>query len=65
MKYTHVSNVSVGYVPTEYTLWWTWRESNPRPECLALRLVQQFFNYLPRARLVARRAAWRTGEPLR
>ena len=34
MKYTHVSNVSVGYVPTEYTLWWTWRESNPRPECL-------------------------------
>jgi len=24
MKYTHVSNVSVGYVPTEYTLWWTW-----------------------------------------
>ena len=34
MKYTHVSYVSVGYVPTEYTLWWTWRESNPRPECL-------------------------------
>ena len=34
MKYTHVSNVSVGYVPTEYTSWRTWRESNPRPECL-------------------------------
>jgi len=34
MKYTHVSYVSDGYVPTEYTLWWTWRESNPRPECL-------------------------------
>ena len=56
MKYTHVSYVSVGYVPTEYTLWWTWRESNPRPECLTLRLLQQFLNYL-RGFFVARLAA--------
>jgi len=34
MKYTHVSNVSVGYVPTEYTLWWSWADSNRRPTCL-------------------------------
>jgi len=31
----------------------------------ALKGLQQFFNYLLRARFVARRAAWRTGEPLR
>jgi len=34
-------------------------------DTFALKGLQQFFNYLPRARLVARRAAWRTGEPLR
>jgi len=30
-----------------------------------LKGLQQFFNYLPRARLVARRAACLTGLPLR
>ena len=42
---------------TQIFFWWTWRESNPRPECLTLRLVQQFFNYL--RFLVARIAASR------
>jgi len=28
------------------SLWWTWRDSNPRPERLTLRLVQQFFKLL-------------------
>jgi len=34
MKYTHVSYVSVCYMHTEYTLWWTCRGSNPGPQRL-------------------------------